>query len=63
MDSMRLNVLPIFGFMLMVILQVTRAQNFAPSPTPVPTNDGAAIDQGIAYVLLVVALAITYLVH
>ncbi|KAF5805302.1 putative arabinogalactan protein 16/20/22/41 [Helianthus annuus] len=63
MDSMRLSVLPILGFMLVVILQVSKAQTFAPSPTPVPSNDGAAIDQGIAYLLLVLALAITYLVH
>ncbi|KAL7588346.1 hypothetical protein Lser_V15G39131 [Lactuca serriola] len=62
---MRLDVLPVIGFMVMAILQLqlTQAQNFAPSPTPNPSNDGAAIDQGIAYLLLLVALAITYLVH
>ncbi|KAK9055062.1 hypothetical protein SSX86_026142 [Deinandra increscens subsp. villosa] len=67
MNSVRLNALPIIGFMLMAVLQVSKAQNFAPSPspspTPFPSNDGAAIDQGIAYLLLLVALAITYLVH
>lgn len=50
----------------MAIVQVGRGQEgFAPSPAPnnIPPNDGTAIDQGIAYVLLLVALAITYLVH
>ncbi|OMO56402.1 Arabinogalactan peptide, AGP [Corchorus olitorius] len=33
------------------------------SPAPAPTSDGTAIDQGIAYILMLVALAITYLIH
>ncbi|RAL37154.1 hypothetical protein DM860_004076 [Cuscuta australis] len=37
------------------------AQSFAPAPAP--TSDGVAIDQGIAYVLMLVALAITYVIH
>ncbi|RZC50055.1 hypothetical protein C5167_018481 [Papaver somniferum] len=28
-----------------------------------PTSDGNAIDQGIAYVLMLAALVITYLIH
>ncbi|KAL2500788.1 Ribosomal protein S5/Elongation factor G/III/V family protein [Forsythia ovata] len=52
------------GFMLMVLIQYSYGQGIAPSPAPTgPSNDGTAIDQGIAYVLLFVALAITYLVH
>ncbi|PWA90820.1 Arabinogalactan peptide, AGP [Artemisia annua] len=52
------------GFMFMAILDVNHAQEFAPAPGPsVGSNDGAAIDQGIAYTLLLVALAITYLIH
>ncbi|MFS7990993.1 putative arabinogalactan protein/22/41 [Helianthus anomalus] len=47
------------GFVFMALFGVNRAQEFA----PVPGNDGAAIDQGVAYLLLLVALAITYLVH
>ncbi|KAL5571373.1 hypothetical protein UlMin_020970 [Ulmus minor] len=35
----------------------------AQSPAPAPTSDGTSIDQGIAYVLMLVALALTYLIH
>ncbi|KAK3034365.1 hypothetical protein RJ639_032263 [Escallonia herrerae] len=64
MDSTRLLALPVVVFMFLAILQLSNAQGFAPSPAPAgPSNDGAAIDQGVAYVLLLVALAITYLVH
>nr|GLL20571.1 hypothetical protein POPTR_018G078801 [Ipomoea trifida] len=57
--------LPILGFMFMALqLQLGSGQVTAPSPAPTaPSNDGVAIDQGIAYVLLMLALAITYLVH
>ncbi|PON94544.1 Arabinogalactan peptide, AGP [Trema orientale] len=45
--------------------QLSHGQSIAPSPAAAegPSSDGTAIDQGIAYVLLVVALAITYLIH
>ncbi|KAE8683857.1 Arabinogalactan peptide 20 [Hibiscus syriacus] len=33
------------------------------APAPAPTSDGTSIDQGIAYVLMLVALAHTYLIH
>ncbi|KAG6469482.1 hypothetical protein ZIOFF_074204 [Zingiber officinale] len=41
---------------------------FAPSvranaPAPAPTSDGTSIDQGIAYLLMLVALVLTYLIH
>ncbi|PHT40884.1 Arabinogalactan peptide 16 [Capsicum baccatum] len=38
-----------------------QAQDFAPAPAP--TSDGISIDQGIAYVLMLVALVLTYLIH
>ncbi|KAJ8768592.1 hypothetical protein K2173_022712 [Erythroxylum novogranatense] len=38
-----------------------QAQSSAPAPTP--TSDGTSIDQGIAYVLMLVALVLTYLIH
>ncbi|PIN01210.1 hypothetical protein CDL12_26282 [Handroanthus impetiginosus] len=34
-----------------------------PEPAPAPSSDGVALDQGIAYMLMLVALAITYIVH
>ncbi|XP_073128790.1 arabinogalactan protein 41 [Henckelia pumila] len=36
-------------------------QTFAPAPSP--TSDGTTIDQGIAYVLMLVALVLTYIIH
>ncbi|KAK7859418.1 hypothetical protein SO802_001008 [Lithocarpus litseifolius] len=64
MNSMRLYALPVIGFMFLALLRLSHAQSLAPSPAPQgPTSDGAAIDQGIAYFLLLLALAITYLFH
>ncbi|XP_019707006.1 arabinogalactan protein 41 isoform X2 [Elaeis guineensis] len=37
------------------------AQAQAQAPAPAPTSD--AIDQGIAYVLMFLALVLTYLIH
>ncbi|XP_010924819.1 arabinogalactan protein 41 isoform X1 [Elaeis guineensis] len=39
------------------------AQAQAQAPAPAPTSDGTAIDQGIAYVLMFLALVLTYLIH
>ncbi|KAL7229909.1 hypothetical protein ACSBR2_008462 [Camellia fascicularis] len=33
------------------------------APAPAPTSDGTAIDQGIAYALMLLALVLTYLIH
>ncbi|KAF4380465.1 hypothetical protein CsatB_002662 [Cannabis sativa] len=33
------------------------------APAPAPTSDGTAIDQGIAYILMLLALVLTYLIH
>ncbi|KAJ9167800.1 hypothetical protein P3X46_019393 [Hevea brasiliensis] len=52
------------GFMFLALLQLGYGQGMAPSPAARgPSSDGKAIDQGIAYVLLLVALAVTYLFH
>lgn len=66
MRSMRSLAFPIIVFMFMAILQQhsSHAQGFAPAPAPDgPVNNGSVIDQGVAYLLLLLALAITYLVH
>ncbi|KAG6577157.1 Arabinogalactan peptide 20, partial [Cucurbita argyrosperma subsp. argyrosperma] len=44
-----------------IFLPVAQPQSLAPAPAP--TSDGTSIDQGIAYVLMLVALALTYLIH
>ncbi|KAH0468158.1 hypothetical protein IEQ34_003191 [Dendrobium chrysotoxum] len=33
------------------------------APAPAPASDGTSIDQGIAYILMLVALVLTYLIH
>ncbi|CAK7322762.1 unnamed protein product [Dovyalis caffra] len=48
---------------LVRVKELVFGQGMAPSPAPeAPSNDGKAIDQGIAYALLLLALAITYLI-
>ncbi|RRT66354.1 hypothetical protein B296_00029183 [Ensete ventricosum] len=44
-----------------ILLPAAQAQ--APAPAPAPTSDGTSIDQGVAYTLMLVALAVTYLIH
>ncbi|EOY30822.1 Arabinogalactan protein 16/20/22/41 - like 5 [Theobroma cacao] len=65
MRSMRFPVLPVIGFLFFALLQLSYGQSMGSSPAPAPAlpNDGTAVDQGIAYMLLLVALAITYLIH
>ena len=42
---------------------VAAAATAAHAPAPAPVSDGTSIDQGIAYVLMLVALVLTYLIH
>ncbi|KAK8547178.1 hypothetical protein V6N13_097897 [Hibiscus sabdariffa] len=58
MSSMKLNVVAaILGLLFMALLQFSYGQSLDLSPAPAPTSDGTAVDQGIAYVLLLLALA------
>ncbi|KAL1313249.1 hypothetical protein HN51_039825 [Arachis hypogaea] len=52
-------------YTLLAIFQpaIIEAQSLSPAPAPAPTRDGTSIDQGIAYVLMLVALVLTYLIH
>ncbi|TYI76362.1 hypothetical protein E1A91_D06G071300v1 [Gossypium mustelinum] len=70
MGSMKFHVVPAaIGFLLFALVQLSYGQTMgsspapAPAPAPAPSSDGTAIDQGIAYILLLLALAITYLIH
>ena len=64
MNPIKFYAFPIVGLVLLALLEGSRGQGIAPSPAPQgPFSDGSTIDQGIAYVLLVLALVITYLVH
>ncbi|KMT16085.1 hypothetical protein BVRB_3g052530 [Beta vulgaris subsp. vulgaris] len=53
------------SFIVLVVFSLifSLAQAQAAGPAPAPTSDGTSIDQGIAYVLMLVALALTYLIH
>ncbi|MED6194670.1 hypothetical protein PIB30_030623 [Stylosanthes scabra] len=59
-----------FSLMSLVLFAISgfaQSQQFTPSPShapaPAPSSDGASLDQGIAYLLMLVALAITYMFH
>ncbi|OAY83388.1 arabinogalactan peptide 16-like [Ananas comosus] len=55
-----------FGLMAVAVLFfaiVLPAVSAAHAPAPAPTSDGTSIDQCIAYVLMLVALVLTYLIH
>ncbi|KAL9434549.1 hypothetical protein AB3S75_029233 [Citrus x aurantiifolia] len=53
----------VFAIILPPALANARTQTQASAPAPSPTSDGTSIDQGIAYVLMAVALVLTYLIH
>ncbi|XP_043694417.1 arabinogalactan protein 41-like [Telopea speciosissima] len=55
------GVLAIIALIFSIVLPAVRAESMAPAPAP--TSDGTSIDQGIAYVLMLVALVLTYLIH
>ncbi|KAG8070402.1 hypothetical protein GUJ93_ZPchr0006g45819 [Zizania palustris] len=51
----------VFFFVVVIVIVMPAAA--AQAPTPAPTSDGTSIDQGIAYMLMLVALVLTYLIH
>ncbi|KAK8602212.1 hypothetical protein V6N12_052026 [Hibiscus sabdariffa] len=64
MNPMKLHVFPAaIGFVLLALVQLSYGQAMGSSPAPAPSSDGTAIDQGVAYFLLLLALAVTYLIH
>ncbi|XP_019058632.1 PREDICTED: arabinogalactan peptide 22-like [Tarenaya hassleriana] len=55
------EVFAIVSIIFVILLPLVYGHPVAPAPAP--TNDGTAIDQSIGYVLMLVALALTYLIH
>ncbi|XP_075644472.1 arabinogalactan protein 41-like [Castanea sativa] len=55
-----IGVVLIFALLFAIVVE---AHSPAPAPAPAPTSDGTSIDQGIAYVLMLLALVLTYLIH
>ncbi|CAL0312470.1 unnamed protein product [Lupinus luteus] len=63
MDALRLFYFSILSLVLFAISDIGQAHEFTPSPSPAPSSDGSRVDRGIAYLLMLVALAITYMFH
>ncbi|KAK1265050.1 Arabinogalactan peptide 16 [Acorus gramineus] len=66
MNSLVIRVLIFIAFIFSGLMHLSHGQVVAPSPTTArPTSDGnrKAIDQGIAYILMIIALIVTYLAH
>ncbi|KAJ4728163.1 Arabinogalactan peptide [Melia azedarach] len=55
--------LALLALVFAIVSPPVEAQSSASSPAPAPVSDGTSIDQGIAYVLMLVALVLTYLIH
>ncbi|KAK6783403.1 hypothetical protein RDI58_021200 [Solanum bulbocastanum] len=51
-----------FALIFSIFLPTGQAQ-LPYAPAPAPASDGTTIDQGIAYVLMLLALAVTYFIH
>ncbi|KAJ9173694.1 hypothetical protein P3X46_016804 [Hevea brasiliensis] len=51
------------AFALIFVIALPAVQALSSASAPAPTSDGTSIDQGIAYVLMLVALVLTYLIH
>ncbi|KAG0477324.1 hypothetical protein HPP92_013698 [Vanilla planifolia] len=53
------------GLFISGLLQLANGQSIALSPGAAPpmSNDGKSVDQGIAYMLMIAALLLTYLIH
>ncbi|XP_074325551.1 arabinogalactan protein 16-like [Apium graveolens] len=51
----------IFALLAIVLFPCALAQPFAPAPAP--ASDGTSVDQGVAYLLMLLALVLTYLIH
>ncbi|KAK8956447.1 Arabinogalactan peptide 16 [Platanthera guangdongensis] len=51
------------AFFLSGLMQLALGQEPGPAAAPPMSNDGKAVDQGVAYVLMLLALLLTYLIH
>ena len=63
MSSMMMRVCAMMMFISFFFFSGFMQVSFAQTTAPSRMVDGKAIDQGIAYVLMLVALLVTYLVH
>ena len=65
MNSSCFGVVAIIAIFYAVVFPVAHATSLAPARAPALalTSDGTAVDQGIAYALMLLALVLTYLIH
>ncbi|XAR55115.1 hypothetical protein NMG60_11030513 [Bertholletia excelsa] len=61
MARVSFGLFPVFALVFAIALPSAHAQSMGPAPAP--ASDGTSIDQGVAYVLMLVALVLTYLIH
>ncbi|KAL2321362.1 hypothetical protein Fmac_030331 [Flemingia macrophylla] len=63
MEVLRVHlfVMSVIAFVLTSVAPSINAQIIPPAPAP--TSDGIAVDQGIAYLLMLLALVLTYIIH
>ncbi|RZC47680.1 hypothetical protein C5167_040618 [Papaver somniferum] len=64
-SSARSQALSLVGLLLLAIMNFSQVHGITPLPAPAegPSSDGTSLDHGIAYFLMLAALAITYLLH
>ncbi|ESW33545.1 hypothetical protein PHAVU_001G079000 [Phaseolus vulgaris] len=55
------RVLLFLSVILAALMAVASSQSIAPAPAP--TSDGTSVDQAVAYILMLVALVLTYIMH
>ncbi|CAL5186497.1 unnamed protein product [Lathyrus oleraceus] len=63
MKKLSIFTFPLLSLFFIAVFHMVQAQNIDISPAPTPTSDVTALDQGIAYLLMMVALVITYMLH
>lgn len=63
MNALRLFYFSILSLVLLAISDMGQAHDLTLSPAPAPSSNGTALDQGIACLLMLLALAITYMFH
>ncbi|KAE9603984.1 hypothetical protein Lal_00001797 [Lupinus albus] len=56
-----LRVVTFLGLIYATLVSLASSQSHAPAPAP--SSDGTTIDQAIAYVLMLLALVLTYIIH
>ncbi|KAK4262858.1 hypothetical protein QN277_028360 [Acacia crassicarpa] len=62
-SSSSFGVLAILPALILALVMPSAVHAQSSAPAPAPTSDGTAIDQGIAYILMFLALLVTYLIH